>query len=103
MTSGLRPWRGSTPSGDQPRPALRFCSGTAAGRLVEDCFTGLVVIGWIKAACHQPPATAFRYRAISRAIILLKGASAGGIEPQALAPAVQSCSATDVLFSIASL
>lgn len=41
------------------------------------------------------------YRAISRAIILLKGASAGGIEPQALAPAVGSCSATGVLFWIA--
>jgi hypothetical protein len=36
-------------------------------------------------------------------MILLSGASAGGIEPHAFAPAVQSSSAANVFFSIASL
>jgi hypothetical protein len=45
----------------------------------------------------------FIYRAMSRAMMRLKGASAGGIEPHALAPAVQSSSARDILFSVASL
>ena len=35
------------------------------------------------------------YRAISRTIILLSGASAGGMEPHAFAPAVQSSSAME--------
>src|ERR1039457_53020 len=101
MTSGLRPWRGSTPcrvsAATSTSILFRDCSGSAGRRLLYR--TGG---HWLDQS-RRSPATAFRYRAISRAIILLKGASGGGIEPQALAPAVQNCSATDVLFSIASL
>jgi hypothetical protein len=83
------------PSCGPVRPACRLAAWLTKSRVVE---TGLMV----RAAHHEAPGT-IAYRAISLAITRLKGTSAAGIEPQAFPPAVQSCSATAVLFSIASL
>src|ERR1700683_1231245 len=81
------------PSSARSGPELRWPQG-AFPRNIIDTF------GRWKVPTTQ---LALAYRANSRAITLLKGASAGGSAPQALAPAVQSCSAAEALFSAASL